>query len=65
MMKTKAYLWTLAALAWVCGVASAEDGFEAPKLEGGTNWIAIGVSALAVLGIAAAAFKNARRTHLD
>ena len=64
-MKTRTYLWVIAAAAWASSLAMADDGFKAPELKGAADWISIGVAALAVLGIAAAAFKNARRTHLD
>lgn len=64
-MKTRIYLWVIAAVAWASSLAMADDGFKAPKLEGEVDWISIGVIALAVLGIAAGGFKNARRTHLD
>lgn len=65
-MKTKAYLWTAAALAWAANVAmAADDGFEAPPLEAGLDWISIAIAVVGVLGLAAAAFKNPKRTHLD
>ena len=65
MMKTRAYLWTIAALAWAAPLAAGDDGFEVPKLEGKVDWIAIVVAVVALVATAAAAFKNAKRTHLD
>ena len=63
-MKTRAYLWCVAA-AWLARAAAGADGFEAPEIEAKTDWIAILVAILGVLGIAVAAFKSSRRTHLD
>ena len=45
--------------------ALAGDGFEAPVIEKAIPWLAIGISAIAVLAIAVVAFKSSRRTHLD
>ena len=55
----------MAAAAWASRAALAADGHEAPKLEDKTNWIVILITGLGVLAMAAIAFKNARRTHLD
>ena len=64
-MKARAYLWMIVAVLWLGRVALGDDGFAAPKLEEKVNWAAVGAAAVALLGIVAAAFKNARRTHLD
>lgn len=45
--------------------ALASDGFEVPVIEKSTPWLAIAISALAVLAMAVVALKSARRTHLD
>jgi hypothetical protein len=62
--------WCLAGVVGLAGVAQASllaaaDGFKSPPIEAKTDWIAILVAVLALLGTCAAAFKNARRTHLD
>ena len=54
----------MAAAAWASR-ALAADGHEAPKLEDKIDWIVILITGLGVVAIAAIAFKNARRTHLD
>jgi len=64
-MKRTLGLWTGAAGVCLSRVAQAADGYEAPQLEGKTDWPTIGILVLAIVAVAAAAFKNAHRTHLD
>jgi hypothetical protein len=64
-MRTMAYLWMILAVALLARVALGGDGFEAPPIEQKADWGAVGIAAVALLGIVVAAFKNARRTHLD
>ncbi len=54
----------MAVAAWASR-ALAADGHEAPKLEDKTNLIVILITGLGVVAMAAIAFKNAKRTHLD
>lgn len=64
-MKNAAFL-TVLALVGSCGPALAEgDGYAAPAGTANTTWQCIAIAAVALLGIAAVAFKNAKRTHLD
>ncbi len=65
IMKRTFGFWMGAAVICLSRVALAADGYEAPELEGKTDWPAVGILVLAVIAIAAAAFKNAHRTHLD
>ncbi len=56
----------LTALFAAAPVALAEgDGFAAPGIESSGLPVPICVAIVAVLAIAAVAFKNAKRTHLD
>ena len=64
-MKNVALL-TVLALVGSCGRALADsDGYVAPAGTANTTWQCIAIAAVALLAIAALAFKNAKRTHLD
>jgi len=60
---------TVLQTAWAAAATTASDGFAAPELsekqQEALPWTALAVAAVAVAGVCVAAFKNAKRTHLD
>lgn len=63
---TLALCWAaLLVASTVAQAAGTADGYEIPVLEPKTPWISIGISVLALAGIAIVAFKNPHRSHLD
>ena len=57
--------WLTALLAAAPAALAEGDGFEVPEIESSGLPVPICVAIVAVLAIAAVAFKNSKRTHLD
>jgi len=67
-MKTKALVQRLscaAVLLLAPGLAHCQDVYKAPAKYEAVPWAAVAYTLVFLIGIAAVAFKNARRTHLD
>lgn len=60
-----ALCWVALLVGTTVAQAATADGYEVPVLEPRTPWISIGISVLALAGVAAVAFKNPHRSHLD
>jgi len=67
-MKTKALVQRLSCAAvplLAPGLAHCQDVYKAPAKYETIPWMAVVYTFVFLIGIAAVAFKNARRTHLD